>query len=341
MAIPDPHAIPETEAACQEYLQEADHAWDAGDNEHAYDVYYSLRSSQFVTNQVWDHVSYRLGMIAVSRGDTNMAVQFLGNSHAPGAAEALHALTNATTNDPTPSAEQVPATAEQVLAWIHAGDAAIQGSDWQQAYGLFVAATLSAQIAPGEVGYCYQQAGLAAEHLGDQEKAVQCYEQAIPLMTNAQDADDVRERLRALGGAQVGAADATPAATQVAAGINAYENGDAAAAHTALSAALHLDGPDEQKARARYYLAAMDYQAARYADARVHVEAAAAGAPEPERSWAEAMLQWRWDEHDAAAPATSASPAAAQTPTTPASSATTSTAAAAPTPAAPTAAGAN
>lgn len=316
MAIPDPHAIPESADSCQEYLHEADQAWDAGDSNHAYDVYYSLRQSQFVPTDVWDHAAYRLGLIAQTRGDTDLAVQFLSASNAPGAAEAVHALTNVTTNDPTPSPEQVPATAEQLIAWIHAGGAALQGSDWQQAYGLYIAATQSSQIAPGQVGYCYQQAGLAAEHLGDQEKAVACYEQAVPLMTSAADAEAVRARLHELGGAQIGAADATPAASQVADGINAYENGDAAAAHSALSAALHLEGPDDQKARARYYLAAMDYQAGRYADARVHVEAAASGAPEPERSWAQAMLQWRWDDHPAST-ANSAAAAAASSAASP------------------------
>lgn len=347
MAIPDPHAIPETDAACHEYLQEADQAWDGGNNDHAYDLYYALRQSQFASADAYDHAALRLGLIAESRGDTDMAVQFLSASHAPAAADALHALTNATTNDPTPAPEQVPATAEQLLAWIQAGDAALQASDWQRGYGLFIAATQSSQAAPGQAAYCYQQAGLAAEHLGDQEKAVQCYEQALPMMTTPADADAVRQRLHALGGAQVGAADATPAATQVAAGINAYENGDATAAHTALSAALHLDGPDDQKARARYYLAAMDYQAARYADARVHVEAAASGAPEPERSWAHAMLQWRWDEHDSAAPTSSAAAAGATSATQTAGPAATSATApsaapsADPSAAAPTAAGAN
>jgi len=311
MAIPDPHAIPETDAACHEYLQEADQAWDGGNNDHAYDLYYALRQSQFASADMYDHAALRLGLIAESRGDTDMAVQFLSASHAPGAAEALHALTNATTNDPTPSADQVPATAEQLLAWIHAGDTAVQGSDWHLAYGLFLAATQSPQAAPGEAAYCYQQAGLAAEHLGEHQKAVDCYERALPMMTTPADADAVRQRLHVLGGGTATASGTSAADAQVASGIAAYENGDATTAHTDLSAALHLEGPDDQKARARYYLAAMDYQAGRYADARVHVEAAASGAPEPERSWAHAMLQWRWEEHDSAAPASSAAAAGA------------------------------
>jgi len=336
MAIPDPHAIPETEAAGHEYLQEADQAWDAGDNDHAYDLYYALRQAGFITNDVWDHASYRLGLIAQTRGDTDLAVQFLGASHAPGAAEALHSMTNATTNDPTPDANQIPATAEQFLAWLHAAEAAQQAGDWDKSYGLFSAAAQSPQAAPGQIGYCYQSAGLAAEHRGDQEGALRWYEQALPLLPTGDEAEEVRKRIHALGGGQTGAADATPAAAQVASGINAYENGDAAAAHTDLSAALHLEGPDDQKARARYYLAAMDYQAGRYADARVHVEAAAAGAPEPERSWAHAMLQWRWDEHDNTAPASSSAAAGANAATPAAGAAATE-----PSAAAPTSAGAN
>jgi tetratricopeptide (TPR) repeat protein len=300
MAVPDPHAIPESDAAAHEYLQEADQAWDAGDNDHAYDLYHALRESHFASDEAWNHAGYRLGLIAQTRGDIDLAVHFLSSSHAPGAAEALHALKNATTNDPTPDPDKIPETAEQFAAWLHAATEAEAAQDWQRYSGLYRAAAQSPQAAPSQVGLCYRNLGLASEQLGDLESALRWYEQALPLMIGSGAADEIRQRIHALGGGQVGAADDTPAATQVAAGINAYENGDAAAAHTALSAALHLEGPDEQKARARYYLGAMDYQAARYADARVHVEAAAAGAPEPERSWAHDMLQWRWDEHPAA-----------------------------------------
>jgi len=78
--------------------------------------------------------------------------------------------------------------------------------------------------------------------------------------------------------------------------VEAYQLGDAAAARTALEAALHLDGPDEVKGRGHYYLGAMDYQEKKYAEARNHIEAASTSAPDPERAWATDMLTWHYDE---------------------------------------------
>jgi hypothetical protein len=301
MAIPDPHAIPENEHDCQEYLHEGDAAWDAQNNDLAYDLYHALRQSQFVAHDADSHASYRLGLIAQTRGQVDLAVYYFSASNEPAATDALHALTNATTADPTPDPDRIPESAEQLDAWYQAGVQAAGAGDWHRAYGLFVAGTQSSAGSPPQLGLCYAQAAISALNLGDEESAVYFYEQAIPLMGASPELDQIRQRLSHLGGAQVGAAGTTPADTQTAAGINAYENGDAQGARTALEAALHLDGPNDQKARAHYYLGAMDYQTGHYADARNHVEAAVAGAPEPERSWAQAMLEWRWDEHPAAA----------------------------------------
>jgi tetratricopeptide (TPR) repeat protein len=313
MPIPDPHAIPENAAACEEYLHEADAAWERSDNDAAYDLYLSLRQSQFVAVAAFDHAAYRLGLIAQSRNDIDLAVHYFSSTPDPAAADALRALTNATTNDPTPDPDTVPTTAEQVYAWTDAAAEAGNAANWDRMRGLNLAASQSAAVAPAQLASCYNGAAVASEHLGDQESAVYYYEQAIPLTTVTEDADQIRERLKHLGGAQVGAAGTSPADIQVASGINAYENGDAVTARTDLQAALHLEGPEDQKARAHYYLAAMDYQAGHYADARNHLDAAISNAPEPEQSWAQAMLQWRWDEHVPAAqigtpPSTPSSP---------------------------------
>lgn len=300
MAIPDPHALPETEHDCQEYLHEADAAWDGGNSDHAYDLYHSLWASTVASEHLRSHAAYRLGLIAQTRGELDHALQFFSGSREPGAADAVHALTNATTNDPTPDPTVIPATAEQLDAWLSAGFQAGQNGQWERCRDFMLIATQAASITPSQIGSCYYNAGLAAEHLGDMESAVRFLEAAIPMMATESDAADARARLHAIGGAAVGATGTTPSEVQVAAGINAYENGDAHAARTALQAALHLEGPDDQKGRARYYLAVMDYQAQHFADARNGIEAAIADAPEPEKSWASAMLEWRWDEHPAA-----------------------------------------
>jgi tetratricopeptide (TPR) repeat protein len=297
MPIADPHAIPETEHDCHEYLVEGDQAWDAGNTELASTLYHSLANSHFASATQSSHAYYRVGLIAMNDGDTDRALQSFGMSHEPGAADAVKSLTNATHDDPTPSPDVVPETLEQVFAWADAAAAATKAGDWELSLGLYTAVAGSTTASPGTIAVAEARAGIAAHHLGHDDIARQWMERALPNLADDEgDLTTVRKLLHDYGGAHVDAADDTPAAAQVAAGIQAYESGDAHAARTALEAALHLDGPDEQKGRARYYLGAMDYQAHKYADARVHIEAAVQTAVEPERSWAEAALHWRWDE---------------------------------------------
>lgn len=301
MAIPDPHAIPETEAACVEYLHEADAAWDAEDNDLAYELYDAARNSAFCPADRTDHVNLRLGLIAQTRGDVDDAVVFFHASHDPGARDALHALTNATTHDRSPSPDDVPATAEEAFAWIDAALAAERNSDYQRAHDLFQAVVQCTVLTPGQLGAAHMHIGISLEHLGQPDDARSSYAESVSLLSDAGQLEYVRGRIKALGGGAAEADDDSGAAAQVAAGLAAYENADAAGARAAFEAALHLDGTVEEKGRAHYYLGSMDYQAGRYADARNHVEAAVAGAPEPERSWAESMLQWRWDQNPAPA----------------------------------------
>lgn len=314
MAIPDPHAIPETSDACTEYVAEADTAWDAGSSDDAYDLYNAVRNSNFATTDQVNHVNMRLGLIAQTRGDIDAAVTFFHASHDPAARDALHALTNATTHDREPDPAVVPGTAEEAFAWIDAALAAERSGDWQRAHDFYDVILQATVLTPGQQGTAYVHGGTALEHLGGTDDARTMYEMAISLISDQAQLDYARERIKALGGAHAFAGpdapipdDESPAAAQVEVGNVAYENGDATGARTAFEAALHLDGTASTKGRAHYYLAAMDYQVGQYAEARNHLEAALAAAPEPEHSWAEGMLAWRWDEHSTAAAAQSPS----------------------------------
>jgi tetratricopeptide (TPR) repeat protein len=298
-SIPDPHAIPESDAACAEYIQEGDAAWESGNNDHAYDLYQAARNSSFAAANQADHALLRLGLIAQTRGDVDDAVLFLHASHDPAAKDVLHALTNATKDNLTPTPDQVPQTTEQTFAWWEAALAAERAQNFDLAHGLFEATAQSAHITTGQQGTAIIRSAVALERLGQPDVARERYQRALSLLASEDEIAYASGRINALGGGHETAHDSSPAATQVADGMVAYENGDAAAARAAFEAAIHLDGPTEEKARAHYYLGAMDYQHRRYADARDHIEAAAA-APEPERGWAAAMLQWRWDEHPAA-----------------------------------------
>jgi tetratricopeptide (TPR) repeat protein len=300
MAIPDPHAIPETADACADYVTEADAVWDAGDNDLAFELYNSARNSSFLTDAQYSHVNLRLGLIAQARGDIDDAVVFFHASHDPAARDALHALTNATTDDREPDPAVVPATAEEAFAWIDAGLAAERSGDWQRAHDFYAVLMQASVLTPGQLGTAYVRSGIVLERLGNPDAARQRYDDALSLLADTGQLAFARERIKALGGGAATPDDAGRSAAQVAAGRTSYENGEAAAARTAFEAALHLDGTTEDKGRAHYYLAAMDYQAGRFADARNHLEAALTSAPEPERAWAQAMLHWRWDENPAA-----------------------------------------
>jgi tetratricopeptide (TPR) repeat protein len=243
LSIPDPHAIPESDAACAEYIQEGDAAWESGNNDHAYDLYLAVRNSSFAAASQLDHAILRLGLIAQTRGDIDDAVMFLQASRDPAASAVLHALTNATRNDPTPTPDQVPQTTEQTFAWYEAALAAEHAQDFDLAHGLFEATAQSAHANTGQQGTALIHSAMALEHLGQPEAARDQYERSLSLLSDEAQLAYVADRIHALGGGHETAHDSSPAATQVAAGLVAYEDGDAAAARTAFEAAIHVDGP--------------------------------------------------------------------------------------------------
>jgi tetratricopeptide (TPR) repeat protein len=301
MTIPDPHAIPESEQDVHEYVTAADHAWDSGDTVLAGALYDSIATSHYAHAAQQSHAYYRAGMIAIQDGDTDRALVALNASHEPGAADLAKSLTNATHDDPTPSPDTVPQSQEQWNAWFAAGEAAAAANNYELAMGLFMAAAQATGVAaPNQIAYAEINTGVSASKLGHNDTALQWIEFGLPKLTDDEPiVATARDMIKKLGGAHEGASDQSPVAVQLAAGIEAYENGDAHGARAALEAVLHMDGPDDVKGRAHYYLGTMEYQAHQYAAARDHIDAAVHAASEPERSWAEAALQWRWDEHPA------------------------------------------
>jgi tetratricopeptide (TPR) repeat protein len=312
MTIPDPRAIPETSATCADYVKEADALWDAGDNDVAYELYNSARNSSFVTAEQYNHVNLRLGLIAETRGDIDKAVSFFHASHDPAAHDALQALTNATTHDRDPDPTVVPETAEEAFAWIEAALTAEGAKDWQRAHDFYEVILQATVLTPGQLGTAYSRSGIALEQLGRPDEAKARYEQSLSLLADNDQLAYAHGRIKELGGGDAAPDDDTAASAQVAAGLTAYENSDATAARTAFQAALHLDGTVDEKGRAHYYIAAMDYQENHFADSRNHLEAALKDAPEPERSWAQGMLAWRWDEQPATATGQAPSAAAGE-----------------------------
>ncbi|HEX3335933.1 MAG TPA: hypothetical protein VHS54_05680 [Jatrophihabitans sp.] len=295
MAIPDAHAVPESDAACTEYVQEADQAWEGGNPDHAWDLYYSVYQSGFTTTDQRSHVAYRLALIAVNRGQTDVAFDFASASHEPGAADLLKSTDNATPSDPVADPDTPPATIEQTEDWWQAGVAAKAASDWDLARRYFTSIALSTCNPPNVIAKAEVNVGDATHKLGDTENARLWFEKALPNLDDPAAVALAREMLGDVG-VHAQADTSSPAATQVVDGVESYQLGDVAAARSALEAALHLDGPADVKGRAHYYLGAMDYQDKHYANARNHLEAAAASAPAQEKAWASEMLTWHWEE---------------------------------------------
>ncbi|HEV7205741.1 MAG TPA: tetratricopeptide repeat protein [Jatrophihabitans sp.] len=300
MAIPDPHAIPEDATACTEYRTEADQAWDGGDTDRAYELYHSLTQSLAATDAQTSHAQYRLALIAVNRGDHDLAYDLLSRSSEPGAADLRRSLDNATPNDPVADPDVVPLTAEQTDDWWEAGVAAKHAGDWDLARRFFTSIASSTCNGPDVIARAEVLVGEATHQLGEDANARLWFEKALPNLSGGTAEMEIARTMLGEVGVHATADHSSPAAEQLVNGIEAYQQGDLAAARTALEATLHLDGPAEVKGRARYYLGALDYQDRRYADARNHLEEAARSAPDQERAWATEMLSWHWDE--AAAP---------------------------------------
>jgi tetratricopeptide (TPR) repeat protein len=293
--IADPHAIPETEADCAAYQQAADAAWDGGDSDRAWALYHSLFQSRCANNVERSHTAYRLALIAINAGDHDQAWTFIVYSHEPGTDDLRRALDNSTRHDPEPDPDTPPRTVEDTDHWWAAAIAASEAGNWELCRRFFASIAASTCNPPNTIAKAEYAIANATMRLGDQATARLWYERALPNLDDPEMIALARQNLAELGVVERDDK-AGPAANQVAHGVSAYELGDLAAAGQALQVALHLDGPAEVKGRAHFYLGSMDYQNRRYAEARNHLEAAAANAPAQERDWATQMLGWHWDE---------------------------------------------
>lgn len=295
MAIPDPHAIPESEADCATYLAEADDAWEHDNADHAYDVYYSLRESHVATDAEHSHASHRLALIAVNRDDTHAAWNFAGDSHEPGAEDLLRSLDNATPGDPAADPDAVPQPMEQTEDWWRAGIEARTAGDWQLTQRFFYAISQSTCNPPITIAKAEFLVAEALHNQGDDANARPWLEKALPGLEGTEDLTMAHALFGEIGVRSVDDS-SSPAAQQAVDAVANYQYGDLAAARAGFEAALHVEGPDDVKGRAHYYLGSMDYQDHRYADARNHLTDAAASVPDEERDWASEMLTWQWDE---------------------------------------------
>src|SRR5262249_14401083 len=147
-----------------------------------------------------DHAALRLGLIAQTRGDIDDAVMHFRASDQPAAKDALHALTNATKDDPTPTPEQIPQTTEQAFAWGEAAVDAEQAQNFELAYGLFEATAQTAHFNPGQRATALIHAAMALEQLGQPDAALERYERCLSVVSVEDELAYVSDRIHALGG---------------------------------------------------------------------------------------------------------------------------------------------
>ncbi len=294
--IPDPQAIPETADACAEYLSEADAAWDAGDVTLAHHLYHALFESEQRNHEQSARSTYRLALIALNAGDHEQARVYAVQSSEPAAKDVLRSIDNAAgpvTADPS----RPPASDHEAEIWWAEGTKARTAGDYATAMSWFGLIIQSTALTPEVHAHAEMVMALCAHGSGDDATARAWLDQAFPNLRGTE-VIEAAQKLYEQIGVHSRDDDTSPAAHQLEAGIEAYRLGDAAAARSALEAALHLDGStDEIKGRAGFYLGAMDYQQNKYADARDHLERAVALAPDPEKTWAHDMLQSRWEEN--------------------------------------------
>jgi tetratricopeptide (TPR) repeat protein len=297
MAIADPSALPESPEACTEYITEADHAWDGGDNDRARVLYHSAYESAVHTDDQRSHAAYRLALIAMNGGDRDAAWEWASSSHEPAAADLMHVIANATPQD-APDPNVIPQTPEASDAYWALGRKAKEAGDWATAVGWFAAVVEG----PGQsdvLARARVNLAICYHAQGQDDIARAWLEDALPMLDNSmiEDVELARQMFDDLGVHLHEEAGVAPAVHQLNAGIEAYQLGDAATARQSLEASMHVDGTtDEIKGKASFYLGTMDRQAASYAEARDRLERAASLAPEPERSWAAQLLAEKWGE---------------------------------------------
>lgn len=296
MTIEDPTAIPETAEACDEYVAEADVAWQAENPELAQKLYMALFSASY-DGSARDLMSYRLALIFTNQGNTSEAYRFAQLSHHPGAADLLRSIDNATP-DLAVDPNRVPETSEEAQSYWSQAVAALDSNDNATAAALFEVLANCEAISISARGIAHIKLGTVLHRQGHDDAARKWAEAGLPLVVSGDGAEEARTLLRTLG---VQVVDDNPYETEgslaLIAGIEAYERGESAAARASLETALaSTSSTSEDKGRAAYYLGAIAYYDHDFAVARTHLHQARTDAPAAERAWAAEMLEWRWQE---------------------------------------------
>jgi tetratricopeptide (TPR) repeat protein len=296
MAIDDPTAIPETPDQIEEYVTAAGQAFDTGDSDRAFTLYWAVIQS----DRSGDHrdlILYRMALIEMGRGNPEEAYRLAHSSHHPGAADLVRSADNATP-DQAVDPNRVPATAEEAHDYTVQADHAVQTGDLATALALYGMIVQCTDLSPNGKASAEVAYAELLHRSGRDEEARQWVEAAVGL-AEGDYATRARSLIATLGGPHV--TDDNPYDTEgsraLLAGIEFFQSGVSDMARAELTTALNSDTSTAQdKGRAAYYLGSMDHHAGHFATARDLLHQAQRDAPAPEQAWAADMLTWEWQE---------------------------------------------
>jgi len=301
MAIDDPTALPETTQQTDEYMREADLAFDRQQLDTAMTLYWAAAAAdQFASDTSRHHAYLRVGTILMGQGNDAEAYRWL-QAAGPAGADMLTVL-DAKTPDAAVDPDVVPDSAEALGRYTNAAIAAKDNKDYASFDALVARIMDSTATMPGQRS---QVCILMAEALLDRgfNKQAEEWAQHALAESSGYGADTARKLIER---AQAGlTADqslderVTTYGFELTAGIESFEAGlgdRGKAAFERVIADTSGLNDDEAKGRAHYYLGVTAYQAHDFDVAREHFEIASDTAGSPEIGYAAEALKWRYQE---------------------------------------------
>ena len=297
MAIADPTALPETPDAANEYLREADLAFDREQFDQALTLYWSLATAgSFNGDDRWRQIYVRIGTILVGQGNDEEAYRWF-EAAGPAGADMLKMLDQRTVDAPV-DPDVTPQSTEELSRYLSSIRAADSSGDHATLDALIDRALESEHVTPGQRSTLCETRARSLLDRGFPVEAEAWAQEALA-HSAGQNADAIRKLIERANADQGNATDPRfeTHGDLMAFAMIAFEqrSGD----HGKSDFEYLVNEPnsnDETRGRARYYLGVIAYQARDFDVARAHFEFASDNAPSPEIGYAAEALQWRYQE---------------------------------------------
>lgn len=301
MAIDDPTALPENAQQTNEYIREADLAFDREQLDVAMTLYWSAAAAGlFANDNGRNHAYLRVGVILMGQGNDDEAYRWL-EAAGPAGADLLKVI-DAKTTDAAVDPDVIPDTPELLTRYMNAVVAANNNKDHATFDQLVARIMDSTATLPGQRS---QVCLLMARSLLDRGLATEAEEwaQAALAESSGSNADEARKLIEKANDSQgpEGMIDgrAISHGFELTSAMASFESGSGDKGKAMFLQVVADDSglnDDEAKGRARYYLGMIAYHERDFDVAREHFEFAADNAAEPELAYAAEALRWRYQE---------------------------------------------